>query len=260
MGIEINHKLHHVGSIVLPVCYAIAFVFLSYLSTVLIEDFSNNDQVDNLSSFMYVYGAISYLSYCIMHMLVTSLIYTRLAMVNECLKMSINSKDTDHLMIVRKIRILHMKMVETVELYNFCFTFNTIFYNMQFMFFLIINLFRLFHFFTSSTFLIEDLNMMILTYTFNFYYFSGVLWLVLFSSWIESEGNYTLILLQTFTLSYNDSKTLQAVKLAKLQMSHKKVVISCGLFEINWNFLTTMIGSIISYLIILIQFNSSQIK
>lgn len=254
---NINHKKHQIVSTVLPISYLLYFILILYLNTILIEDITFNNEVDKLSGFMYLFSAVSYLSYCIMHMLVTSLIYTRLSLVNECLRLCIKTKDSDHLLIVRKIRILYMKVAETVELFNFCFTFNVIVYFMQFLFFMILNLFRIYHFLTSSVFLIEELNMVILGYVSMLYYFWAWLWLVLFSSWIESEGNKTSILLQTLTFSYNDLKTLEAVKLAKLQMSHKKVVISCGLFEINWSFLTIMFGSVISYFIILIQFNSS---
>lgn len=252
---KINHKRHYIVSIVIPVSYILYLVLAMYLNVVLIEDLSFNNEVDNLSGFMYIFCTVSYLSYCTMHMLLTSLIYTRISLMNECLRVSINS-GCDHLLIVRKIRILHIKVIETIELFNFCFTFNAIIYFLQYMFYMIFNFFRLFHLLTSSIFLIAELHMMILGYVWNFYYFWAALWLVLFSSWIECEGNKTLILLQTLTFCYNDPKTLEAVKLAKLQMSHKKVVISCGLFEINWSFLTIMFGSVISYLIILIQFNS----
>lgn len=253
---NINHKMHQIVSIILPISYLLYIILLLYLNTILFEDITFNNQVDTVSSSMYVFIAVSYLSYCIMHMLLTSLIYTRLSLVNECLRLRIKTKDSDHLLIVRKIRILYMKVTETVELFNFCFTFNVIVYFLQFMFFMILNLFRIYHFLASSMFLIKELNMVILGLAWELYYFWAWLWLVMFSSWIESEGNKTLILLQTLTFTCNDLKTLEAVKLAKLQMSHKKVVISCGLFEINWSFLTIMFGSVISYLIILIQFNS----
>lgn len=253
---EINHKKHYIVSIAVTVGYILYLIFLLFLNVILIEDITFNNEVDELSSFMYIFSAVTYLGYCITHMLLTSLIFTRMSLINECLRLSIITKESDHLLIVRKIRILHIKVAETVELFNFYFTFNVIIYFLQYMFYMLFNLFRLFHFLTSPIFLIGELHMMILGYVWNFYYFWAALWLVLFSSWIESEGNNTLILLQTLTFSYNDPKTLAAVKLAKLQMSHKKVVISCGLFEINWSFLAIIFGSVISYLIILIQFNS----
>ena len=257
---QINHKKHKIVSILVSVMYMLNFLFVLYLNTILIEDITFNNEINMFSGVMYVYGTVAYLSYCIMHMLLTSLIYTRLSLLNECLRISINSKESDHLLIVRKIRIIYMKVADTVDLFNFCFTFNVIIYFLQYLFFVILNFFRLFHILTSSIFLIEELKMMILGYAWNFYYFWAALWLVLFSSWIESEGNKTAILLQTLTFSYNDLKTLEAVKLAKLQFYHKKVVISCGLFVINWSFLTIMLGSVISYLIILIQFDSSYRK
>lgn len=80
-----------------------------------------------------------------------------------------------------------------------------------------------------------------------------VVWMMTFGSWIQSEGCKTVDLIQY--LSFDDNRVIISKKcfILTLQLEHRRPKISCG-FDINWKTLFTLIVSVFSFSIIIIQF------
>lgn len=88
-----------------------------------------------------------------------------------------------------------------------------------------------------------------------FFHTPCMVWIMTFSSWIESEACKTAELTQL--LANQDElleETLRSSFIMTLQTNHRKPKIKCGLFDLNFKMLFTTIAGIFSFSIISIQF------
>lgn len=86
------------------------------------------------------------------------------------------------------------------------------------------------------------------------YYTPCCLWMIIFSSWIESEGEKTVALVHQLASKDGKLDVLKSSYIMALQAQHRQLKIS-SLFDVNWKTLFALLGTIFSYSIVLIQFH-----
>lgn len=85
------------------------------------------------------------------------------------------------------------------------------------------------------------------------FYIIAVIWTVIFSTWIHSESCKAADLIQQLVSKDNQLTSLRSSLIMSLQVNHRSPTIKCT-FDINWKILYSVIGTIFSLSIIMIQF------
>ena len=148
---------------------------------------------------------------------------------------------------------LYDSIVDAIEAVSSYFVLNSLIFNLCFVYFSTYFLFITFALF-------QDINLKM------FYFFLTILlWFLLyfpfflyigfFSSFIQREASKVANIVNHLSLNENDPKIKRICDHFMLQTTHRMpVFLTCGLFVMNWKFVFTVVGSISSYAIILIQF------
>lgn len=156
--------------------------------------------------------------------------------------------------LVSRIRRIHGRLIDTLDLVNSCFAMNLLNYFFQFLIFSVFNFFGLYHYLVSHEKQLPELIFSTITFFyFTFFFWFGA-WIITISSWIESQGDKTKSLIHLKIAQ--DSKTAKSRSNFCLQLDHNRPRINCGLFNVNWIILFGFVSTLFSYLIILIQFES----
>lgn len=87
------------------------------------------------------------------------------------------------------------------------------------------------------------------------YFAPGILWLITYSNWIEQECCKTSDKVAFLIGREKSSKSFRVGRNLMQQLSHRKPKISCGLFDLNWQFFFAILSGIFTYFIILVQFH-----
>lgn len=249
LGFEIDYRKHFAVAFTLTVAYFGFLLLTFYVDDELTSKFLEIRNMDPLGALLGAVNVTAYLSYLISHMLVTYAIYKRFQLVNRALR----RRNLDY-SLVKKIANIHIRLCDTVDLLNFCFSLNLLNYFCQFVIFSIFYFFGLYHFMTTPVKTVAELIFNVVTSFYWAYYFWFGAWMVTVGSWIESEGKE--IKREVHSKIPKNAKAAKACNNFCLQMDQNNPVVSCGLFAVGWAFVFAFIGTLFSYLIILIQFES----
>lgn len=248
MGININYLKHFVVAVLVTLIY-FSFLFITfYVDSQLTLKYLNLN-LDPIVGLCAAFNVAAYLSYQISHMLIITTVYKRLQQMNHILE----TKRLDH-SLLRKVGKLSNKLSDTLEMINSCYSINLLNYFLQFIIFSIFFFFGLFHYLTSPEADFQEFIFNTISCFYLFYFFWFGAWMITFSSWVESEGHQTIMLIHSHTLT--SQKDLTACNCLCLQLDHQKPLVSCGLFIVDWAYLLVFISALFSYLIILVQFET----
>lgn len=257
---KINHNKHFRISIIVFIAYFGFLCFAILLDKTLSKEIEMENNVDVVEELLSILNFAAQLSFCIGYMLLLSAIYARLIAVNECLKQQMLVQHQSHQMdleVIKKVTIIYEKLCDITELYNVCFAFNIMIYFVQFTFFVIFNLFAIYHYLTSSESHYHELIFNFISFGWVLYYAWSPIWILIYSSWIKTQGNETGALFHKLMNVKNDIKLMNTFHITTMQLNHRQLNISCGLFEVDWQYLFGFIGTVFSYLIIMIQFDTA---
>lgn len=252
------HSLFIVGK-VLIYGYALLFTF-SFLSSVFII-LANETAVEknrigqmavSLDTFAYqnYFAGFLYLLYYIDMFLATIVEH-----LDELLKVEGKMKENDVIETLKVVRILFDKISDTMENLQRCYLINTIVFMIYFTFSTIFAIFGV-----ITNFLIDSLtrnyvSVMLIIWT--FYNFPFVIGTFFYSSRIKREGRKLHAVCFKFLYQFGSNSNLKvckSVQTLSLQVHHRRPLLSCGLFVVDWYFLFHIIGLIFSFLLIFIQF------
>ncbi|CRL04669.1 CLUMA_CG017733, isoform A [Clunio marinus] len=186
------------------------------------------------------------LNYLIAYLLLIAAIYKRFQYVDQLLTQSNVS-----LRAFRKLRRIHDKLLDTLNLINSCFVICVLCLLDAAFITLVFNLYSLYHFLEAN---VQDTKNIIANFMMLFillFPFLLSVWIITYSKWIAEDN----LKIRTFINSMlnRNQKFLESLNLFEMQLQHRKPRISVGLFDIDLKFLFTFISALCSYLIILIQ-------
>lgn len=243
IGVKIDHERHLMVALAVTGCYYLSLFFTLTFDQILSINFLEQIEMDAFEGIFAAINIAAYLSYQIAHMLIIVAVFTRVKNLNEIL--------TRKIIDVKTLGKIQLKLFDTANLINFCFSFDLLNFFLQFVFFLIFFFFDIFHFLTTDSTLKDWIFVAISVGYLQFYFWFGA-WVILHAGLLSNEVGEMENLVQSKVTSKNDQKRFI---LLTMQLQHSKIYASSGLFEVNWNFLFIMIGSVFSYIIILIQFD-----
>jgi 7tm Chemosensory receptor len=245
IGVKIDHEKHLRAALAVTGFYFLSLFFTLTFDQILSTNFLQQIEMDVFEGIFAAINIAAYLSYQISHMLIIVAIFTRVKHVNEILSRKIDVKT------LKTLGKIQLKLFDTANLINFCFSFDLLNFFLQFLFFLIFFLFDIFHFVTTDSTLNDWIFVSISFGYLQFYFWFGA-WVILHAGQLSNEVSEMESLVQSKVTSEEDQKRFIFLT---MQLQHSKIYVSSGIFVIDWNFLFIMIGSVFSYIIILIQFD-----
>lgn len=72
---------------------------------------------------------------------------------------------------------------------------------------------------------------------------------------VQTRSSATCTLLQQLINKSGTAKDLKTLSSFELLVAHRRPTVSCGMFDLNWKLVFSIIGSVFSYSIIVIQFS-----
>ncbi|XP_055543584.1 uncharacterized protein LOC129729126 [Wyeomyia smithii] len=157
--------------------------------------------------------------------------------------------------IVRKFALLHNQLCDTVELINRCFTVHATVALATAFGFTVFSLFGLVHSYATQaskqTMALAWSNM-----AYDGFYLTFIVQVVVLSGLTHSECTRTSVLIHKI-VSYRscDRKTLKELRMFSQQLWHHAPKVSCSLFDFDWQLFYTIVASLTTYLVILVQFD-----
>lgn len=255
-----NHGKQYMISLSVLIGYFSIFLINFTVNGFIMSIISLNDAPSPFQGVLYLLSNTTYMITTICYMLVLLAVYVRLKVVNDYMLKHIAKDQTtieDDCRALKIVKILHCKITETTNLINICFSLNIITYLFQLVFFTIFVSFGFYHYITSEDSEFSQFLMNFITLQWILFYLLAILWVIVLSNKIKHQGKSTALLFHKMLMKRRNPEMLKIVQLSALQFYHQSPEISCGMFKIDWPLMLTMIGAVFSYLIILIQFDSS---
>ena len=250
-GIEIHHPKHFKAALVVTVFYFISLYVAIGVDQYLYLNYLDQIEMDIVEGIFAFINIVAYMNYQVTHMLIIDTVYLRFKYINQILE-----NDIQNIEVIKTVRIIHIRLCDTISSINACYTLNLLNFFFQFTFFNIFFYFGLTHqIIYGSTF--EEMIFSIIVFAYVQFFFWFGAWIILHSALMKSEvGNMEGIVLQRMIDSKN-RKIMKHINIFNFQIEHEKVEVSAGLFNIDWTFLFAIIGTVFSYLIVLLQFDTS---
>lgn len=257
MGVATNHQKHYKVCLFLTLLNLILYVIVAYCVQIAIGLIN----VQRQRSYFHLIFLINYFSYMalnVSYVLMALAVYSRLRRINLNLQQHIKDFVTVNDEICRLINMtarLYDTICDITELINSYFSFNMLLNCLQYTFVIIFFSFGIFHHFVDENSNNNQLLYAFVTFSWVLYFSMSVMFIITISSWIKNKSELTVQLFHNITILRNHKSVIRNVELATLQISHRKPLISCELFNIDWTLTLSILGTTISYVVILIQFN-----
>ncbi|XP_019540435.2 uncharacterized protein LOC109411358 [Aedes albopictus] len=256
-----NYQKEHLANIVFIVIrFAEWFVIIRVLQYT-IDPFGTAKLIDGLimtTAFNWV--NIGYQVNAVSWLIILSTIRKRFSVLNHHLRMtllddSIPHKDPHQLhRLTLKLGILHSQLCDTVDCFNHCHSTTMMFSLAPAFGFTVFSWFGLIHAYAAR---VDELVLHSwTTVTLSFNYISFVFYVVLFSAKVNDQIKQTAIVVHK-AIGYRtyDKEESRQLKKFSQQLWHHSPSIVCELFAFDWELVYTMIGSLSTYLVILMQFD-----
>lgn len=206
-----------------------------------------------LSGFLFLATVATFTENCLCFMMLQAMGYFQVSALNKSLKEKIKGtgKPLD-VEIVRKTSIIFTKLCDAFEALSKFSTFSSIsfvFASEIFTIFFIYSIWVHFRNPTPSSLIYE-----LAAFLWACFYTPYILWMMLFSSWIESEAKKTADLIQELA---NQMKNLEADRrtyILTLLASHRKPKITAGMIDLNWKSFFKILGAVCTFSVITVQF------
>ncbi|EJY57860.1 AAEL017488-PA, partial [Aedes aegypti] len=173
----------------------------------------------------------------------------------ELLTDSASQKDPHQIgKLVMKIGILQSRISDVIDDFNNCHSTTVMFSLAPAFLFTVFSWFGLVHAYAAN---VEDLIPYAwATVTLSLNYISFIFYDVLFSALVNKQVKETAVIVHKAIgyRTYSREVSRQPRKISQ-QLWHHSPVISCGLFDFDWELIYTMISSLNTYLVILMQFD-----
>ncbi|CAO1439534.1 unnamed protein product [Diamesa serratosioi] len=152
------------------------------------------------------------------------------------------------------LMIIHEKVLDVVDMINRNLAFQTMF-SVAWVF--IYSLFTTFTFYKA--FLLQQKEFFLIAISglmWCFYLNMFIVFLICFCSLTTNEAQKTLVSLKRIINKTHNPAVLKVLKSFSFQVSQRMVLITCGLFDFNWNLVFMIISAFATYFIILMQFEN----
>lgn len=235
------------------------FIVLLAIHALLLKDIRQQVSSGETVGILFAINAVAYQNFVMINMITIYLIYLRFSEIIDFLKtIEKNLEETETQEILKSLKTcaeLIDKVCDVLESIKLCYVINTVTYILHFSFFTVFTIYAIISYLVRKTSTEYDWIYTLLTLTWDVYYSPFVIWVVLMSNWIKNAGRRIERRCQMILhKSRHDVKIYKTTELILMQLEHRRPLISCGVFVIDWYFLFYMMELCLSYLVIIVQF------
>lgn len=184
-----------------------------------------------------------------LNMIVILIAKSRMTLINKCFEQHASPSRN-----FRELLSIHNKIGDIIQLINKCLSMNIMMSITEFYFFC-----------TFLTYQIYDCIIKGYSWEYRIFVLSGVIFLVpeivymasifISSMLLKTEANRTFSFCNAENATTASSNIIKFFYYSSLQMKHRTIEISCGLFSFDFKFVFLMISSLLANFLILVQFD-----
>lgn len=243
------------------VTYTILFLIVLFLNGFIIEisrkEFEKEWTFSGFNGLVLAFNTFAFTNNAIVYMLILYIIYNRLTLINEYLKKLQKSEcqSRDITKSFKDVATFVDRVCDCLGSLKVCFTIKIVTYLIHFAFFVILGTYGIISYFLQQNSTRLDLAHSLITLTWEIYYAPVVIWIYIFTNAIKRQGKEIEINIQK--LLYKNRQNIKVYKnssFVSMQLHHRRPIIECGVFVLDWNLLLYSITACFSYLVIIIQF------
>ena len=255
-----NHKKFLITTISLFLLYFFLFVAnfgSSYFLTRLIRNQLNGNRY---RGFFFIFNIILAQNCAIVYMITIFMIYVRLSLACEFLEKLTNEASTEE--IVRKLKSLAIfidRISDTLDLMKACYSIGLIVSIISFCVYTVLSVYGFIAYYFKSHSAYMDLIFGVVTMNWELFYSPQIIWVFILSNLIERKGKRIGMLALRVAEKNRKVKACKKANLINMQTYHRKILIECGIFVVDYKLVLFNIGTVFSYLLIIIQFEFKNI-
>lgn len=203
----------------------------------------------------YAINYFLYQNFTVVSMLIYFIIYNHLKNVIELIKKVEGEEDAQIFLRTIKESSISVDMIcDALDSTKVIYALNTVIYIFHFGMFSVVSLYSFISILSRSINENEKF-FTIMAVSWNIYYSPFIMWTFIYSNRIKKLGKQFLVQIQKCSMSYKINEKVQnQISTIFYQLSHRRPIVSCGIYIIDWALLFSFVSSIFSYLIIIVQF------
>ncbi|XP_058452801.1 putative gustatory receptor 28a [Malaya genurostris] len=259
--LSLGANMHYTRTYLAMIAFSVTdFIFLS----VLITGHFWGMELKWLAFLTFGYSNVSLTMLTTIYCIAGSLITFRLAKLNSLLKNNMLSTDTykitqvaerDSIRMVQKYMQIYDQLCDLTDIVNFCYSGQIMIAIAGSFVYLLFFSFGMILYINRNDPLLHFPPSMLLWCVF---YMCIILFIVFNGSFLRKEGKYTSNLIDQAIISTNNSDLTEMLRLFLMQLGHRSPALTCGLFPFDWTLVYSMMATSTTYLLILIQFETSR--
>ena len=261
LKIKSNYKKNYIITAKLFLLHVFIFHFNTLVGFFVMQPVRDSVKPNVTKGFVFGTNLVFFQNNAIVYMIVIYAIHDRLSLVQVFLESLKNDCEVTEKEVVRKLRRISVfidKIGDTLDTMKICYTILIFIAINYFTFYTILSIYGSISFaFIHSSYL--DFAFCCVTLVWEFYYAPFFFWIFMFSSLIQREAKEIQLTVSKIAVKWRNKKICRRANLINMQLSHRRLLIECALFLVNWKFFFTFIGICFSYLVIIIQFELKDI-
>lgn len=259
LNININHKNNLAITVTIFSLYFIFFLFNVSLSYFIITPVRAQIVSNTFNGSLFAVNVAFFQNNAVAYMVIVYMLYSRLSSIRRYLN-ALDSKSHEMILpTLNEISFLVDKICDTLDLMKICYTIKLLGYVLHFTFYTVLGIYGYLSYFYNSSPSYLDLAFCSMTLMWEIYYAPFFIWILVFSNLIEREGEKIEMSAHNISEKFPGVKIIKRVNLIAMQCHHRRLLIECGVYVIDWKLLFVMFGSVYSFLLIIIQFEFNNI-
>lgn len=202
--------------------------------------------------------AVSYQIYECINMFTIYWIYLRLSLVSDSLREMENNQGKRGQNVAKEFKkmfIIVDKICDALESIKLCHSISIVAFIVHYVLFSVFTFYGIVSYFFRRTSTEVDLIFNFLSLVVNLLFAPFCIWMFLMSNWIKKRGNEIENRIHK-TLHENrlEVKVYKRAEIIFMQLRHRRPIVSCGVFIIDWHLLLYLMNLCFTYLVIIVQF------
>lgn len=238
-----------------------AMMMISSATSYFMDKGTQEINYNKFDASVYMFSFISYHNFNAVYMSIIFAAFSQLKATREFLgdsqkKLRISDEKTT-IENLNVVAVFVDQICEELEAISFCYLINTVLLLLQVSSIVVLGSYGYVSYFIRSNPKEMDLIYGFSTCMWALCLMPFLVWQFLVSHWIKKEGDMIEVILINYTANENfkwNQKVFKKTQLMNLQLQHRRPIISCGGFVIDWSLMFGLITAGFSYFVIIIQF------
>ena len=260
LKINVNHKKVLTVTILTFTFYIVLFCLTTTFSYYYTSPIREEISIDNneIRGIFFILTVLLFQNNAIVYMITLYIIYTRLSLICGFLEKLSTNHETSFEEVVGKLKSIAKfvdRISDTLDLMKVCYTIRISVHVVHFTFNTVLSVYGFISYFLKSQSTYMDFAFGCITLQWEIYYAPFFIWVFIFSNLIQRKGKRISMKMLQVLSKKNRSRTInKRTRLINMQLHHRRILIECGVFVVDWKLFSLVVSSALSYLLIIVQF------